>query len=216
MALLPGKSTRIEGIQGEVGPSNILTIGAVTTLPAGQPASASITGTSPEQVLSLGLPLAPFPATYLQSQWTWSGTQTIATGATHNFGTMGLSYDSFSTAGISLNASGTFFFPAISGQTGVIFRIRLAGSITGADGTSREWLLRTRRPYLPYAVVGSVSDVRVSTGTITSRDIVLQSFTGGATDPYTASGIQLTLLNESGQTMTLTSASILIQRLVNG
>lgn len=45
-----------QGPQGEVGPTNTLTIGTVTTLDTGVPATASITGTAPNQVLNLGLP----------------------------------------------------------------------------------------------------------------------------------------------------------------
>lgn len=45
-----------QGPQGAVGPSNTLTIGTVTTLPAGENATASLTGESPNQVLNLGLP----------------------------------------------------------------------------------------------------------------------------------------------------------------
>lgn len=41
---------------GPPGPANILTIGAVTTLSPGQPAEATITGTSPSQLLSLSIP----------------------------------------------------------------------------------------------------------------------------------------------------------------
>lgn len=41
---------------GPPGPANSLTIGSVTTLAPGQPASATITGISPEQVLSLSIP----------------------------------------------------------------------------------------------------------------------------------------------------------------
>lgn len=44
------------GPQGEVGPANTLTIGTVTTLDTGVPATASITGTAPNQVLNLGIP----------------------------------------------------------------------------------------------------------------------------------------------------------------
>lgn len=44
------------GPQGVVGPSNTLTIGTVTTLSSGEPATASLTGESPNQVLNLGLP----------------------------------------------------------------------------------------------------------------------------------------------------------------
>lgn len=44
------------GAQGIPGPANSLTIGTVTTLPTGQDATASITGTAPNQVLNLGIP----------------------------------------------------------------------------------------------------------------------------------------------------------------
>lgn len=43
-------------IAGQPGASNTLTIGAVNSLPAGSSATASITGTSPNQVLNLGIP----------------------------------------------------------------------------------------------------------------------------------------------------------------
>ena len=45
-----------QGIQGIQGPANTLTIGTVTTLSTGSDATASITGTAPNQVLNLGLP----------------------------------------------------------------------------------------------------------------------------------------------------------------
>ena len=41
---------------GPPGPANVLTIGTVTTVAPGQSAAASITGTSPAQVLSLSIP----------------------------------------------------------------------------------------------------------------------------------------------------------------
>lgn len=42
--------------EGPPGPANELSIGDVTTLPTGDPASASVTGTPPSQILNLGLP----------------------------------------------------------------------------------------------------------------------------------------------------------------
>ena len=42
---------------GPAGPPNTLTIGTVTTLPAGSPATLSLTGEAPEQVLSAGIPM---------------------------------------------------------------------------------------------------------------------------------------------------------------
>ena len=42
---------------GPTGPANTLTLGTVTTLPAGAPATAAITGTAPNQTLGLGIPM---------------------------------------------------------------------------------------------------------------------------------------------------------------
>ena len=46
----------IQGVTGATGPPNVLSIGTVTTGAPGDPASATITGTSPAQVLNLSLP----------------------------------------------------------------------------------------------------------------------------------------------------------------
>lgn len=46
----------LQGAEGDPGPANVLTIGAVDTLAPGSPATAEITGTSPNQVLNLGIP----------------------------------------------------------------------------------------------------------------------------------------------------------------
>ncbi|ECG8590744.1 hypothetical protein FNI11_13530 [Salmonella enterica subsp. salamae] len=51
----PGEQGK-PGEQGDPGPANVLTIGDVTTLDPGEPATASITGESPEQVLNLAIP----------------------------------------------------------------------------------------------------------------------------------------------------------------
>jgi hypothetical protein len=45
-----------QGIQGNPGPINTLTIGTVTTGAAGSPADASITGVAPNQILNLAIP----------------------------------------------------------------------------------------------------------------------------------------------------------------
>jgi hypothetical protein len=44
------------GPQGPEGPANTLTVGTVSTLSTGTPATATVTGTAPNQVLNLGLP----------------------------------------------------------------------------------------------------------------------------------------------------------------
>ena len=43
-------------VRGATGPANTLTIGTVTTLPAGSSATAGLTGVAPNQTLALGLP----------------------------------------------------------------------------------------------------------------------------------------------------------------
>lgn len=45
------------GQKGDTGPANTLTIGTVTTVPVNGSATATITGTSPNQTLSLGIPV---------------------------------------------------------------------------------------------------------------------------------------------------------------
>ena len=47
----------LASLVGPAGPPNTLTIGTVTTLPAGSPATLSLTGEAPEQVLSAGIPM---------------------------------------------------------------------------------------------------------------------------------------------------------------
>jgi len=49
-------ATGLQGPTGPAGPSNSLSIGTVTTLPAGSSATATITGSSPVQTLNLAIP----------------------------------------------------------------------------------------------------------------------------------------------------------------
>ena len=52
---IPGP-TGPQGIQGEIGPANELTVG---TVDSGETAAASITGSAPSQTLNLTLPIGP-------------------------------------------------------------------------------------------------------------------------------------------------------------
>lgn len=54
---IPIGSTGTPGTAGSPGPANTLTIGTVTTLPVGSSATATITGTAPNQTLNLGIPV---------------------------------------------------------------------------------------------------------------------------------------------------------------
>jgi hypothetical protein len=46
----------VSNLQGAVGPANVLTIGTVSTVPTGGDSTATITGVSPAQTLSFGIP----------------------------------------------------------------------------------------------------------------------------------------------------------------
>jgi hypothetical protein len=46
----------VSNLQGAVGPANVLTVGTVSTVASGANATATITGSSPAQVLNLGVP----------------------------------------------------------------------------------------------------------------------------------------------------------------
>lgn len=51
-----GKGAQLRGLTGATGPANTLTIGTVTTGFPGSSASATVTGTAPNQVLNLTIP----------------------------------------------------------------------------------------------------------------------------------------------------------------
>jgi hypothetical protein len=64
-------------------------------------------------------------------------------------------------------------------------------------------------------VVGSGGDVKVAGTDISNRDTSLISWTRDELDPFTVDGVQIGLLNTSGQKITLTSVSVRVQRIVN-
>ena len=74
-------------------------------------------------------------------------------------------------------------------------------------------MIQTRRPN--GEIVGSESSVKVNGTNISNRDDVLASFTMNELDPFTVSGIQVGISNESGQTITLTSVSVRVQRVIS-
>lgn len=63
VAGLGSVNMKMRFLPGLVAPPNVLSIGTVTTLPAGSAASAAITGATPAQVLNLSIPAAPAAAT---------------------------------------------------------------------------------------------------------------------------------------------------------
>ncbi|MBL5914653.1 SGNH/GDSL hydrolase family protein [Enterobacter asburiae] len=144
----------------------------------------------------------------------WSGSQTVANAAFLNLLSLaGITQQTGGTAGLSLSA-GLLKFPARIKPSGVTFTIRITGTVGGAAGTAREWKIQTRRPDA-VTVIGSASTVKVSGTDISNRDTVLRSYTSGVADPFTTQGVMVGLQNDSGQTITLTSVIIRIDRSVN-
>lgn len=154
---------------------------------------------------------------YLHDIWTWTGTQAIlGTGVFFNFATLATLAKTAGGTAETTVVSDAFLFPAIAKKTQVIFSVRLTGTIGGALGVAREWMTQTRRTD-GTTIVGSDSDIKVGllANDMSNRDTSLVTFTDTITDPFSVAGIQLGLYNESGQTITLTSIRVLIQRVVN-
>lgn len=86
--------------------------------------------------------------------------------------------------------------------------------IVRSAGTAREWRTQTRRTN-GTTVVGSDASVKVQGTDIASRDNVLATYTLGSTDPFMVDGIQLGMLNISGQVITLTAVSVRVMQIVN-
>jgi len=151
---------------------------------------------------------------FLQDILSATGSLSVPAGSWVNFaGFPGAVVQPGGTAGIIANGL-VLKFPAIEKYSQVIFSFRITGTIGGGAGTPREWQMQTRRPD-GVTVVGSDGDVKVDGSDISNRDTSLISWTKGATDPFSVDGIQVGLLNNSGQTITLTSISVRIQRVVN-
>lgn len=169
---------------------------------------------------TVAIPPGAIQDNLLHDIYTWTGTQTVSgvsPGTFFNMATLGASLvkTAGGTAGTSITAN-AILFPAIAKKTAVMFSIRITGTIAGILGTTREWYIQTRRTD-GTTIVGSDNNVLVGllNNNITNRDTTLITFTDTAADPFSVTGIQLGMFNDSGQTITLTSIRILVQRVVN-
>lgn len=159
-------------------------------------------------------PAGPTIDQFQQDILIWTGSQAIANGAWQNFIALtGIAIQAGGTIGL-VKDGGVIKFPAKSKWSQVIFSVRITGTIGGASGTSREWLTQTRRPD-GVTVVGSDGDVKVDGTSISNRDTSLISWTKDSSDPFTVDGIQVGISNLSGQSITLTSVSLRVQRVIN-
>lgn len=152
--------------------------------------------------------------TFLMDIFNWTGSVTVLDGTYLNFiGLSGLAKQPGGTAGLTQTAS-SLRFPAKTKPSQVLFSTRITGTIGGPSGIAREWKVQIRRND-GTTVVGSQGDVKVEGTDISNRDTSLVSFTFDENDPFTTLGIQLGLLNASGQSITLTSVSVRVLRVVN-
>lgn len=144
------------------------------------------------------------------STFTWTGSIDIAVGATLNLGTLSLTTDPDSDAGVTI-VSNLFKFPPKAAHTPIFFRFRINGSLPGA-GSAREFYYEMRRPDLT-TVVGAENIVKIDGTSIGNRDKTLVSYARGVTDPFAVDGIALFVNNTSGQILTLSSVTLIIQRI---
>lgn len=161
-------------------------------------------------------PAGPTIDQFLQSIYNWTGSQAIAANGWLNF---------FSLAGMAEQPNGTLGgilgsnvlkFPAKTKWSGVVFNVRLTGTVSGGPSQDpRDWRIQMRRPD-GTTIIGSDAQLKISGNDITNRDSSLVSYTFSATDPFTVNGVQVGLHNVmTGNTITLTSISVRVQRIIN-
>lgn len=162
------------GAPGLVGPANTLSIGTVATLSQGAQATASITGTAPNQTLNLGLPTGAAGSAGPPSNITAG---TVTTGAPG-------SSASVSLTGTAPNYTLSFTIPR--GDVGAIPAFSIGTITTGAPGTSAGGSITgtVSNPVLnltiPRGDVGATP--AFSIGTVTSGNAAV-TITGTQTNP---------------------------------
>lgn len=157
---------------GLPGPANVITIGDVVTLAPGQPATAELTGESPNQELNLGIPRGNTGAT---------GTAATVAVGTVSTGAPG-SPASVVNAGTPGAAVFNFAIPqGIKGDKGS----------TGAGGATSEFLVAAGIPEQPSIVVDAIRDEYFAAGSLMSTAlppfiaaVAGSSFTRASTATY--------------------------------
>lgn len=126
-------------IAGQPGASNTLTIGTVTTLPAGSSATATISGTSPNQVLNLGIPIgstgSPGPANTL----TIGTVTTLPVGSSATATITGTAPSQTLNLGIPIGATGAQGV-GLSPGTGITTSVTLGTAFRATDTTKPHFL----------------------------------------------------------------------------
>lgn len=94
------------GVSGPAGPANTLTIGTVTTVAAGGSATAAVSGTAPNQILSLGVPTGATGATGAANTLTIGTVTTVAAGGSATAAVSGTAPNQILSLGLPTGATG--------------------------------------------------------------------------------------------------------------
>lgn len=151
---------------------------------------------------------------FVQDVYSWSGSVAILNNEYSNFWSLPGIVKGLGGTLSSLVNAGVLKIPGVEKLSQVVFVVRLTGSIGGSTNTAREWRIQIRRPN-GTDIVASVAEFKVSGNDVSNRDVSISSFTNDPEDSFSTNGLQLGLLNVSGSTITLTGASIRIQRIIN-
>ncbi len=104
---IPVGATGAQGDKGDKGDPNTLSIGSVDTLAPAEPATATITGTSPNQTLSLGIPKGDKGDKGDTGEMTIGTVATLAPGASATVTNIGTSTDAVLDIGIPAGYDGS-------------------------------------------------------------------------------------------------------------
>lgn len=141
---------------------------------------------------------------------------TITNGQSLNIGTApGWTLLTDSDAQVTLDPStGVAKFTAQDGWRDVRFVVRLQGELSGGANQAREWRVDLRRAD-GTTQLAAATRVKVAGTSLDRGAISLDSWTHGATDPYTVDGCTLWLVNTTGVDMTLSFLEVQVKLFTN-
>lgn len=194
-------------IAGQVGPPNTLSIGTITTLSAGSPATASITGSAPNQTLNLGIPVGNTGSGTAGPPNTLTiGTVTqLAPGSTPTASITGTSPNQVLNLGIPTGAAGAQGVGLSPGQA-ITQTVTLGAAFRATDTTKAHFLSVMIDVAYSITVAAALQDVIELWVGPNSADVA----SGGATARRVASfrssltGIALSIGMGSGDRVQLT------------
>lgn len=134
--IIKGRATIIAG---QPGASNTLTIGTVTTLSAGSPATATISGTSPNQVLNLGIPVGTTGSPGSANTLTIGTVTTLPVGSSATATITGTPPNQTLNLGVPTGATGAQGIGLAPG-TGITTAVTLGTSFRATDTTKPHFL----------------------------------------------------------------------------